>query len=152
MRVITILLLLSSLLFSYQKGDTLRQDIQDQLNITKDKIYIIDFFASWCASCKKEIPYLSKINSTINKDKIEIIGIDVDEDIKKGQSFQKELKDANKLNFKVIDDPKSEIIKEFNPIGMPALFFIKDSKITGSIIGAKDDIDKIILNKLKGLE
>ena len=152
MRLLTTLLLFSSLLFSYQKGDVVSQDIQDKLNIKENKIYIIDFFASWCASCKKEMPYLSKINDTINKEKVEIIGIDVDEDIKKGQSFQKELKDANKLNFKVIDDPKSEIIKAFNPVGMPALFFIKNDKVADSILGAKDDIDKIILNELKGLE
>lgn len=152
MRLLTTLLLFSTLLFSYQKGDVVSQDIQNTLNIKENKIYIIDFFASWCASCKKEMPYLSKINDTINKEKIEIIGIDVDEDIKKGQSFQKELKDANKLNFKVIDDPKSEIIKAFNPVGMPALFFIKNDKVAGSILGAKDDIDKIILNELKGLE
>ncbi len=152
MRIFITLLLLSSLLFSYQKGDTISQDIQDRLNIKENKIYIIDFFASWCISCKKEMPYLSKINDTIDKEKIEIIGVDVDEDIKKGQSFQKELRDANKLNFKVIDDPKSEIIKVFNPVGMPALFIIKNSKVAGSIIGAKDNIDKIILNELKGLE
>ncbi len=152
MRIFITLLLLSSLLFSYQKGDTISQDIQDRLNIKENKIYIIDFFASWCISCKKEMPYLSKINDTIDKEKIEIIGVDVDEDIKKGQSFQKELRNTNKLNFKVIDDPKSEIIKVFNPVGMPALFIIKNSKVAGSIIGAKDNIDKIILNELKGLE
>jgi len=148
MRFITVLLLLTSLLFSYQKGDTISQNIQDKLSIKENKIYIIDFFASWCVSCKKEIPYLSKINDTLDKEKIEIIGVDVDEDIKKGQSFQKELN----INFRVIDDPKSEIIKLFDPVGMPALFFIKNNKIAGSIIGAKDNIDKIILNELKGLE
>ena len=148
MRFITVLLLLTSLLFSYQKGDTISQNIQDKLSIKENKIYIIDFFASWCVSCKKEIPYLSKINDTLDKEKIEIIGVDVDEDIKKGQSFQKELN----INFRVIDDPKSEIIKLFDPVGMPALFFIKNNKIAGSIIGAKDNIDKIILNELKWLE
>jgi len=152
MRLLTTLLLFSSLLFSYQKGDVVSQDIQDKLSIKENKIYIIDFFASWCASCKKEMPYLSKINDTIDKEKIEIIGIDVDEDIKKGQSFQKELRATNTLNFKVINDPKSEIIKAFNPVGMPALFFIKNDKVASSILGAKDDIDKIILHELKGLE
>ena len=152
MRFLTLLLFLSSLLFSYQKGDTISQDIQDKLSIKDHKIYIIDFFASWCGSCKKEIPYLSKVNDTIDKEKVEIIGVDVDEDINKGQNFQKELRDAKTLNFKVIDDPKNEIIKAFNPVGMPALFIIKDNKIVGSILGAKDNIDNVILNELKGLK
>ena len=148
MKVLISLFFLSSLLFSYQKGDKLSQDIQDKLTIKNDKVYIIDFFASWCVSCKKELPHLSKLNPTLDKKITEIIGIDVDEDIKKGQSFQKELD----LNFRVIDDFKSEIIKEFNPIGMPAIFFIKDSKVVDSIVGAKDKIDTIIKQKLKNLK
>ena len=152
MRLLITLLFSSSLLFSYQKGDTISQDIQDKLNIKDHKIYIIDFFASWCISCKKEMPYLSKINNTIDKEKFEIIGVDVDEDINKGQSFQNELKASNALNFHVINDPKNEIVKEFNPLGMPALFIIKNNKIVGSILGAKDDIDKIVLDELRGLK
>jgi len=151
MRIIVTLLFLSSLLFSFQIGDKISQNVQDKLNIKEDKIYIIDFFASWCPSCEKEMPYISKVNETINKDDIEIIGIGVDEDIKKGEAFVKKLTDANKLSFKVIYDPKNELIKEFNPVGMPALYFIKNAKVVDQIIGAKDDIDKIILNKLKDL-
>ncbi len=152
MRILTLMLLLYSLAFSYQKGDTLSEDIQKKLDIKADKIYIIDFFASWCPSCEKEMPYISKVNEKIDKTKIKIIGIGVDEDIKKGQKFQKKLKDRGELNFQVIDDPKNLIIKEFNPIGMPALFYIKDKKVVKTIFGAVDDIDKIILSDLKELE
>jgi len=143
---------LTTLLFSYQKGDTLSQNIQGKLTIKQDKIYIVDFFASWCPSCEKEMPYISKVNNLINKEKIEIIGVCVDEDINMGQKFQEELKQNNALNFKVIDDTKGEIIKEFNPVDMPALFFIKENKVVDSIIGAKDNIDKVILEILKGLK
>ena len=151
MRIIVTLLFLSSLLFSFQIGDKISQNVQNKLNIKEDKVYIIDFFASWCPSCEKEMPYISKVNETINKDNIEIIGVGVDEEIKNGEAFVKKLTDANKLNFKIIYDPKNELIKEFNPIGMPALYFIKNTKVIDQIIGAKDDIDKIILNKLKDL-
>ncbi len=151
MRIIVTLLFFSSLLFSFQIGDKISQNVQNKLNIKEDKVYIIDFFASWCPSCEKEMPYISKVNETINKDNIEIIGVGVDEEIKNGEAFVKKLTDANKLNFKIIYDPKNELIKEFNPIGMPALYFIKNTKVIDQIIGAKDDIDKIILNKLKDL-
>ena len=151
MRIVATLLFFSSLLFSFQIGDKISQNVQDKLNIKEDKVYIIDFFASWCPSCEKEMPYISKVNETINKDNIEIIGVGVDEDIKNGEAFVKKLTDANKLNFKIIYDPKNELIKEFDPIGMPALYFIKNAKVIDQIIGAKDDIDKIILNKLKDL-
>lgn len=152
MKFLIYILILSTLLFGYQKGDIVDKEIQEKLSLDQNKIYIIDFFASWCPSCKKEMPYISKINSTIDQNKINIIGVCVDEDIKDGQKFQKELREANALNFRVIDDPKGEIIKKFDPVGMPALFFIKNFKVVDSIIGAKSNIDEKILTILKGLE
>lgn len=145
-------MVLSSLLFSYQKGDALNQEIRDKLNIKDNKIYIIDFFASWCSSCKREMPYLSKVNDTIDKTKIELIGIDVDEDLKKGQIFQKELREAKALNFRVFDDPKGEVVKLFEPIGMPALYVVKNGKVVDFLFGAMDNIDTILLDELKKLQ
>jgi thiol-disulfide isomerase/thioredoxin len=133
-------------------NDLVGKEIQNKLNLESNKIYIIDFFASWCKSCKKEIPELSSLNDTIDKKNVKLIGIDVDEDIAKGQLFQKELRDAKKLNFEVVDDPKNEIVKIFNPVAFPAVFIIKDLKIVGTVIGAKDNIDEYILEGLKGLK
>lgn len=148
MRFLITIVFLSSLLFSYQVGDKIDLEVKEKLSIKKEKIYIIDFFASWCPSCEKEMPYISKVNESIDKEKIEIIGVGVDEDVKKGEEFIKRVK----VSFKIVNDPESNIIKKFNPIGMPALYFIKEDKVVASIIGAKDDIDKIILNKLKDLK
>ncbi len=152
MRFLILTLFLSSLLFSYQEGDTVSQNIQNKLNIKGDKIYIIDFFASWCKSCKKEIPYISKVHQKVDANQVEIIGIDVDKDIEKAKSFQKELKAKNALTFRVINDPQNSIVKEFNPIGMPALFYIQNKKVAHVIYGAVDNIDKIILDDLKRLK
>ena len=152
MRFLILTLFLSSLLFSYQEGDTISQNIQNKLNIKEDKIYIIDFFASWCKSCKKEIPYISKVHQKVDSSQVEIIGIDVDKDIEKAKSFQKELKSKNALTFRVINDPQNNIIKEFNPIGMPALFYIQNNKVINVIYGAVDNIDEVILNDLKRLK
>ncbi len=152
MRTLLTLLILSSLLFSYQKGDMVSKEIKNKLNIQENKIYVIDFFASWCSSCKREMPYLSKVNDTIDKSKIELIGIDVDENLEKGQTFQKELREAKSLNFRVVDDPKGEIVKLFEPMGIPALYIVKDGKVIDFLFGAKDDIDKLLLDVLKELQ
>ena len=134
-------------LFSLESGDMLPSSLGDKLVLEKDKIYIIDFFASWCKSCEKELPLMMNLNTKIDSN-TEIIGIDVDEDISKGKAFQESLK----LNFKVIDDSKNELIKIFDPAGMPAVFIVKNSKIIATVIGAKDDIDSYILEGLKDLK
>ena len=149
MKIITLTLILLTSLFALQKGDVVPDNLAKHIGITQDKIYVIDFFASWCASCKKEIPLMSKANLHVDNSKVEFIGIDVDKDVQKGISFQNKLKEQNKLNFRVINDPQNMIIKAFKPIGMPTLYYVKNQKILGVITGAVDEIDTVIANDLK---
>lgn len=136
MRFIAAILLFCSLLFGYQKGD--RVDVP-QLGIGSG-IYVIDFFASWCGSCKKELPQIKNLSAK----GINVIGVDVDENIQDANNFLQEME----LNFKVIKDPKGKIIQKFNPPGMPAIYIVKDGIVQEAIFGAHDSIDKLILSKI----
>ena len=55
--------------------------------IVSDKLVLIDFYADWCAPCKKMQPYLNEI-STDMVDKVRVIRINADEN----QALCKELK------------------------------------------------------------
>ena len=147
MRYITTLLFASMLLFGYQKGDVVKPNIAQKLDLKNDKIYVIDFFASWCGSCKEEMPLLIKASKEMDKSKFELIGVDVDEELSKGKAFQKELN----ISFRVVNDTKNEIVKAFDPVGMPSLYVIKDGKVVDFLFGAKDNIDKLIADELKEL-
>ena len=135
-------------LIAYNQGDTIDDAMASHLGINGDKVYVVDFFASWCSSCKKELPLVSKISADIDKNSVEIIGIGVDKDVKKGTAFQKRLG----LNFRVINDPQNLIIEKFQPIGMPTLYYVKNKKIIKIITGAVDSIDEVILRDLKEME
>lgn len=152
MNKIIISLILCINLFAYQKDDVLPESLIQYLGMKEDKVYVLDFFASWCGSCKKEIPLISIVNSKIDSSKVEIIGIDVDKDVNTGIKFQESLKAKGKLNFRVINDPQNLVISKFNPVGMPTLYYVKDKKIVGIITGAIDGIDEQILKDLKGFQ
>ena len=139
-------------LIAYDKGDTINDSIASHLGCNGDKVYVIDFFASWCGSCKKEIPLISVANTKIDSTKVEIIGVDVDKDVNTGIKFQNDLKNSNRLNFRVINDPQNLIISEFAPIGMPTLYYVKNKKVVGIVTGAVDNIDEKIIDDLKEME
>ncbi|MEA3354581.1 MAG: TlpA disulfide reductase family protein [Campylobacterota bacterium] len=147
-KLIFLLLFLNCALFGYTLGDTLDKSTIDKLGIKDDKIYIVDFYASWCVSCKVELPLISKLNSTIEKTKYMIIGINIDKDINKGKAFTKKAD----LRFKIIYDNKNKLVSKFDPIGVPALYYIKNYKVEKVLFGAIEHIDKKILNDLKGME
>ncbi len=60
---------------------TLNYDqVQELLKENKGKIVMINFFATWCPPCVKEIPSLIKIRKSYGEDKLLLIGASVDED------------------------------------------------------------------------
>lgn len=148
-KIFLLFLLMITNLFSYKIGDTIPDELAKHIGVIDNKVYVVDFFASWCGSCKKELPLISVANTKIDSNKAEIIGIDVDKDVNKGVSFQEALKEKKQLNFKVINDPQNMIIKEFKPIGMPTLYYIKNKKIVKILTGAVDDIDNVVLEDIK---
>lgn len=152
MKPLFLLLLLSTLAFAYEKGDTIDPEMVKYLELKENKVYVIDFFASWCSSCKKELPLISKAKDNSDENKVEFIGIDVDKDIKKGLAFQADLKKDGHLNFKIINDPQNVIVSKFNPTGMPTLYYVKNHIILEITTGAVADIDEHIINYLKGIQ
>ena len=60
--------------FAYNVGDTVDKSIVNDLKMNDNKIYIVDFFASWCASCKIELPLISKLNQKLDKSKYVLLG------------------------------------------------------------------------------
>jgi cytochrome c biogenesis protein CcmG, thiol:disulfide interchange protein DsbE len=140
-------LAITSNLFAYNVGDTIDDGTAKALNI-ESGVAVIDFFASWCISCKKELPLIQKINEELLSSGVKIIGVDTDEDKNEGIIFQKELG----LKFPIYNDTKQEIVSKFEPVGMPAIYYVKDKKVIKTIFGAVDNIDKVIFNDLKGIK
>jgi len=136
-------LLFSTLaLMALETGDKLPKNIQDNLKLESDKVYVIDFFASWCKSCKKELPLIANVYN----DKIaEVIGVNVDKNQEDGEKFVKELN----LSFPIVYDTNKNLVESFNPLGFPAVYYVKNGKVINVIFGAVDEIDKKIANDLK---
>jgi len=139
---------LYSLLFStvalmaLETGDSVPQNIQDRLKLESDKVYVVDFFASWCKSCKKELPLITNV---YNEKIAEVIGINVDKNKENGEKFVKELE----LAFPIVYDSDKSLVEAFNPLGFPAVYYVKNGQILNIIFGAVEEIDKKIKEDIK---
>ncbi len=137
MKKLFIILLSCAALFAYKPGDVVDEDVAKKLGLDNGR-YVVSFFASWCHSCQKELPLLNRLNLR----NASVIGVDVDEDEAAGREFQRKLG----LKFKVLNDPQGEVVSKFNPVGIPAVYIIKNRKIEHMIIGAQNGIDSKIIN------
>lgn len=72
-----------------------------------EKTYVINFWATWCAPCVKELPYFEKINNEFNEENVEVILVSLDFPSQIESKLKPYLK-RNKINSQVIllDDSK----------------------------------------------
>ncbi|RYH75546.1 TlpA family protein disulfide reductase [Flavobacteriaceae bacterium 144Ye] len=52
--------------------------IKKYLTATDDKTYVVNFWATWCAPCVKELPYFETLNSEYKTKDVEVILISLD--------------------------------------------------------------------------
>lgn len=93
------------------------------------KIILIDFWASWCVPCRKEMPFLIDLYSDLKDRGLVILAVNVDDDPQKVDKFFKDIKMT--AEFPVIFDPENKLPSLYDLEKFPTSFLI-DSK--GNIV------------------
>ncbi len=117
------------------------------LNDYKSKFVIINFWATWCAPCKEEMPHLDNLKSKPIFQDIEIIPINIaDEELVKSKKF---FEDINIKNLEIFYGPSIDLAKAFKLRGVPTTILIdKEGYEFARIIGYIDFENKSILKWL----
>ncbi|HEX4926342.1 MAG TPA: TlpA disulfide reductase family protein [Bdellovibrionales bacterium] len=89
----------------------------------KNKVILVDFWASWCGPCKLSMPVLNKLEKKYKGKGLAVIGINVDNDKESGLAFLKE----NAVDFPLAFDEGKKIIDKVGVATMPSSYLI-DSK------------------------
>ena len=114
----------------------------------KGKLVMLNFWATWCAPCKEEMPSLDDLQTNTKLNNLKIFPINIgQEDISKSESFFKEL---NIQNLEVYFDAPITLAKKFSLRGVPTtILFNKEGKEFARIIGSIDFNDEKFINWLK---
>ena len=131
--------------------DVIFKDInQKNVNLDdfKGKLVILNFWATWCAPCKEEMPSLDNLQSNSNLDNLKIFPINIgQENISKSKLFFKQL---NIKNLDIYIDSSITLAKKFALRGVPTTILInKDGKEFARIMGSINFNDKEFVNWLK---
>ena len=114
----------------------------------KGKLILLNFWATWCAPCKEEMPSLDSLQSNSNLNNLKIFPINIgQEDLTKSEIFFKEL---DIKNLDIYFDSKVTLAKKFTLRGVPTtILFNKKGQEFARIIGAIDFNNEEFINWLK---
>ncbi len=114
------------------------------LNNFNNKIYILNFWATWCAPCKEEMPSLDKLQGSQD---VKIFPINVEKHDKyKSQIFFKNLKIKN---LSIYFDSNVKLANLFRLTGVPTTIILnKNKNEIARILGPIDFSDQKFINWL----
>ena len=142
------------------KNIVINKDLKEYDNITfldinkktikledfEGKLILLNFWATWCAPCKKEMPSLEKLAQ--NLPQVDVYPINMEPPNK--LRVRDWLQDIGVVSLNTYFDPKLDLAKKFKLIGMPTTVLLdKDGNEFGRIMGEFDFSENNFLNFLK---
>ena len=122
MRLLPILLIVA---ISFGQEKNLPQvNLKDMKNKTQSlnqlvegQVTLINFWATYCVPCRKEMKHLNRINRTYADQKVQVIGISIDDSRTVGRV--KSMVKSQKLEYTILLDTEQKLYKNFNTTAMP---------------------------------
>ena len=90
------------------------------LNSLKGKVVLINFWATWCGPCRKEMPLLELIQKKYAPLGFTMLGVNVEEDTRLMDTFLKDVP----VTFPVLLDPANGVSKLYNVSAMPSTVIV----------------------------
>ena len=136
---------ISSLIFEDFSGNEIN------LNQYNGKLVIINFWATWCAPCKKEMPSLDKLYQTNNFKNLQVFAVNMEQpNTLKTKKF---FTDLNIKKLEIFFDNNLNFVKEFKLRGVPTTVLInKKGEEFARIIGEVNFLDKKFLKWLSNYD
>ena len=121
------------------------------LNQYNGKLVIINFWATWCAPCKKEMPSLDKLYQSKNFKNLQVFAVNMEQP--NPLKTKKFFADLNIKKLEIFFDSNLNFVKEFKLRGMPTTVLInKKGEEFARIIGEVDFLDKKFLKWLSNYD
>ncbi len=94
--------------------------LEGKLPELKDKIIMVDFWASWCDPCKESFPAMAELQKKFGPDGFVIIAINVDENKSDMEDFLKKIQ----APFTVVRDGSQKLVEKAGIGTMPSSFLL----------------------------
>ena len=114
------------------------------LSSLRGKPVWINFWATWCPTCKTELPVMKELYARYRDEGLEIVGIDMRED----PPFVKSFIESNGYGWRFVVDTDGAVTNRYYVAGIPSHLFVDAKGVIRAIrVG---DLQKADMNDLLG--
>ena len=121
-----------------------------RLSELRGKVVVVNFWATWCPPCRREMPSLERLNQLMRGEPFAIVGIDAGEEAEDVLSFRGELAPAP--TFRLLLDAEGAALKAFGVSGLPTTFVLdRQGRIAYKALGGRKFDDPAVVSVIRSL-
>ncbi len=118
-----------------------------KLSDLRGQIVVLNFWATWCAPCKVEMPEFEKAYQTNGDKNFTVLAVNNSESLDKVTTFKQQMK----LSFPMVMDEKGELQRQYGVVSYPSTYVLnKEGVIIAKQFGPMtgDQIDTLVTKAL----
>lgn len=129
---------------------TLRSNTGKNLKLSdyRGQVVMLNFWATWCAPCRQEMPQLNRLHEQYRKGGFVLLGVNVDDKPKVAEDLAQQLK----VVFPVLFDADKQVSRRYDVDAMPSTLLIdRDGAVQFIHRGYRAGVEKQYEDKIREL-
>jgi thiol-disulfide isomerase/thioredoxin len=121
-----------------------------RLSEQRGKVVLINFWATWCPPCRKEMPSLKRLWMTLKDEPFVMYAVDAGEDARAVSEFLFET--DLESSFPILLDRNGDAMRQWRVPGLPTTFIVdKSGRLVHRVVGGREWDDAGIVGRIRAL-
>ena len=116
----------------------------------KGKVVLINFWATWCPPCRREMPSMERLSQALAGEPFVVLAVDVGEDADTIDAFTSQLDTVP--TFPILLDTRSRVMQAWKVAGLPTTYLVdKRGRVVASAIGGREFDHPVMVEAIRRL-
>ena len=106
-----------------------------ELSSVSDRVVLLNFWATWCEPCEREMPAMERLYQALPRDDFELVAVAIDDKEEDVRAFQ----ERYQLSFPILLDLDQAVYAGYQTMGVPeSLLIDREGRIVERYVGPRE--------------